>query len=382
MSWEAPLFWALAAAVVAVLVIWAHRCSRCGKWFAFHLQSRTQVGEGEVQVWKKQKGSDTARLVTEYRYSYKEVRVCTGCGFSVESSTSSKRHYPCGTFPRTAGEAKPAVGVREAPLQEGETFLQRWRRRAGWLLAKVFKVSIALLVVFLIGLTCFDAELLEYPGHVDEFLENFLEFLANPFSPSFREYRTTVEVAEGRWRKSLGILELRKETLEDWSDRVPREASIVSERSDTHLIAREGTNLKGFYAMEIATWTKFTIETWKQVGEIEASGTGAIPGTLTADIPVPGEQVLGSRRPGVLSEENLITFRDRKSGRMIEAEEFFFLRRRDRAYKLVGDFSGSRSIDGKTYSDLMIASGVWDARVREYSTGRIRIILYVDDFFR
>ncbi len=61
------------AVILGALVVWANRCSACGKWFAFRLLSRALKREGYTQAFVEESKNSSRRVwKSVYKYHYLE----------------------------------------------------------------------------------------------------------------------------------------------------------------------------------------------------------------------------------------------------------------------------------------------------------------------
>ncbi|PKL42312.1 MAG: hypothetical protein CVV41_14315 [Candidatus Riflebacteria bacterium HGW-Riflebacteria-1] len=368
---NSPEFAGLVAFVFIVLVAWANRCSKCGKLFTCKIRSRTQTSEGYTHSWEVDEKSQRGKSVRRYTYQYNETWACSKCGHEYSTSCSSSYSLPCGYFsPEDPANAQNKGRGCLNPL----TWLN-WLNPVAWWRSIPGKRYLPLLpVIFFIGMVVFDTEVLKYPTHWQDYLEDYVEFLLEPLSPRANR-RTQLEMVEGRWQTQRRIQEFKPVEYETWEDRLPENARVIEKTT------RQRPPQSYYYtyttATEPATWVRYSIDLWVTIGTLTASGTGlpiAYPDDPVAPSPSPGEAVYGARRSETPTVTYSLVFRDAESERVYWVETIGFIRKEDRY------FAWQREISETAYRTLIASSQPLPARVyaRSYNESP-NIYIYVDD---
>jgi hypothetical protein len=186
---QSPEFLIPVGILFVILFIWANRCKKCGKWFAYSLKSRRLIHQGYVQRWVQEKGSSTRRLKKVYEYKYDCTYICVNC-FDTYSTTQTTS-YPraCGSF---------AVKFKDGSVQEED--LGEVSQGCLSKLFTAFKYGLKFLaiafVIALIGLPVYDSDIIFHPRQI--FVERYVEFLIEPWGNHPR--KTELEVVGASWK--------------------------------------------------------------------------------------------------------------------------------------------------------------------------------------
>ncbi|OGK09746.1 MAG: hypothetical protein A2W80_04350 [Candidatus Riflebacteria bacterium GWC2_50_8] len=366
---NSPEFAGVVAVVFIVLVIWANRCSKCGKLFTCKIRSRTLTSEGYTHSWEVDEKTQRGKSVSRYTYNYDVTYVCSKCGYEYSASTSSSYRLPCGYFSdeNPADAAKNGRGCFNPLTWLGWLNPVAWWR---WIPGK--RYLLLLPVFFFIGMIAFDSEVLFYPTHWQDFLEDYVEFLLEPLSPR-ENWRAQLQFVEGRWQTQRRISEFRRVEYETWEDSLPENATVVEKTTKQRL-------LQSYYytystATKPDTWVRYSIDTWVPVETLTASGTGlpiAYPDSPVATFS--GEAVYGVQRSEEPSVTYSLVFKEIESERIYWVETIGFIRKEDRY------FAWQREISETAYHTLTKSSQPLPARVYYDSYDKApHIYIYVDD---
>lgn len=362
---NSPEFAGVVAVVFIVLVIWANRCSKCGKLFTCKIRSRTKTSEGYSHHWEVDEKSKRAKSVQRYTYHYNETWVCSKCGHEYSTSSSSSYSLPCGYF----SPEEPAKGRGcFNPL----TWLSWLNPLAWWRWIPGKRYLPLLPVIFLIGMIVFDSEVLTYPTHWQNYLENYVEFLLEPLSPR-NNWRAQLQLIEGRWQTQRRISEFKPVEYETWEDRLPENAKVIEKTTKQRPL--QSSYYTYSTATEPVTWVRYALDLWVTVDTLTASGTGlpiAYPDDPFASSPA--EAVYGARRSEPPTVTYSLVFKEIESERVYWVEKIGFIRKEDRY------FAWQREISENAYRTLIKSSQPLPARVYHDNYDRApHIYIYVDD---
>lgn len=351
-----PTLYIVLAVFFVLLVLWANRCSKCGKFFTSGISSRTKTSEGYRTSWKSEKNSSRTKLVREYKYEYNETHICRHCGHQYSTSTSSSRALSCGHFAPGAPQAHGCLN----PLY--------WYK-----LIPGKKYILTLLLLLLGSIIIFDPEVIFYPTHFFDYAENFIEFLEDPFSPPYCR-RVQLEIVEGNWETRRFVQEYRKVERETWSEYVPKNATIIHKKTKMRPIEGNPLSIKNIGGPKPGTWVKYSVDTWASVSSEVATGTGpgvTYPGELLVP---PGEVQYGAKKSNSTTAKYWITFKETNSGKTFQVEKVGFIRNSDLAK------TRPHQIGKSTYMHLLEGSKSVKARVYAFHSISIKpdVYIYVD----
>jgi len=190
---ESSIFVGAILVGLGALIVWDGRCTKCGKWFAFDVESRTLLSEGYHQRWVSVKESPTQKLKSVYEYSYQEEKVCCSCGYRYTKNFRASGSRPCGRF-KTSWETSSG-----SPREEENS--PRIKAKGGW---KLLGMGVLLLTALLIiGFPLFDLDVLRYPSHWHTYLDNYVESIIKPFGKG--EEKIYLEVTGENWKICYAI---------------------------------------------------------------------------------------------------------------------------------------------------------------------------------
>ncbi len=324
----------------AVVFVWANRCPTCGGWFTLDVHKRA-----------RDKPSGTFGASRERDYDITGF-TCRRCGASGKTTSD---------FPR-----RPA---RQVQLPDHLQGLAWWHPRVQWAIAPWRTVFASLFIVFNIGFVAHDPEVVLYPSHWQTFLENYAEFLLDPFNrPAV--VKTRVKVAGGAWKITRYEEVARLVTSEGWQALAPPDAEILESATRSWEPALAWQNLA--YDPN-PVWATYRHLSWAATEQASLEGTDDHPLAPEASGTVSGEVVPGARRPGRVDGSFTILFEDIRSGTLYPATSLSLRRIADRGFVF-------RQLDEPLYRRLRIASGSWAARLTTYpDSPEPRLELWVDD---
>ncbi|KAF1080356.1 MAG: hypothetical protein GQF41_3180 [Candidatus Rifleibacterium amylolyticum] len=369
--------------IFVVLFIWANRCSNCGKLFTCELRSRSLTSEGYRSSWKYDEDSKRSKHVREYTYSYRETYVCSKCGHSYSSTTSSSYSKPCGSF-LSAAERK-AQAEAEPPKPRSWYNPLRW---LAWLSFKrVFVAAVIFFIVFTAGFLIHDPEVLQYPGHFQPYLEYYVESLLETFSSNKTvRRRTQVEVVAGNWKTERTVYEYQQFEREGWAKDMPAGSTVIEKTTKMRPVRNYPYSINNIGREEPAEWAKYTYDTWVNVDILTASGTelpvvypdNPCKTVLTAEATgeTVGEIAYGTRKADRTSVAFYVTLREIATGLTVTTSEAKYMRISDRDFKLVSEMSEA------DYRYLMAQRGKpLTARLVKYSfSSDTDFWIYVDEY--
>ena len=356
------------AVVLVALVIWANRCSKCGKLFTYKLRSRDKTSEGYNDSWEVDEKTQFGKSVRRYTYRYDVTYACSKCGHEYSTSTSSSRSLPCGYFlPEDHADAKKQGRGCFNPL----TWLG-WLNPLAWWRSIPGKRYLPLLpITFFIGMIVFDPEVLWYPTHYQSYLEEYAEFLLKPLLPRTNRL-TRLEIVEGRWQTQRHIQEYRQVEYEAWENSVPSYARVIEKATKPRPESLSYTSQSA--GTKFDTWVKYSVDLWVTVDTLTASGTSlsiVYPDDPTA---ATGEAVYGALRSEAPSVKYSLVFKEVETGKVYLVDSIGFIRIEDRAFTWQGE------IGLNAYSRLIKSSQALTARVYTRSYSKLpRIYIYVDE---
>ncbi|PKL50335.1 MAG: hypothetical protein CVV42_03510 [Candidatus Riflebacteria bacterium HGW-Riflebacteria-2] len=369
--------------VFVVLFLWANRCSNCGKFFSCELRSRSQLSEGYRSSWKYDEDSKRSKHVREYTYSYSETYVCNKCGHSYSSTTSSSHSKPCGFFLSSA--ERKAQAEAEPAKPRGWYNPLRW---LAWLSFKrVFVAFIIFFTVFTAGFIIYDPEVLQYPTHFQDYLEDYVESLLDIFSDNKTiKRRTQVEVVSGSWQAKRNVYEYQKIESEGWAKDMPAGATVIETTTRMRPVKTYSYSINNIGKEEPAEWAKYTFDRWQFVETLTASGTDlpvvypdnpyktGLKAEATGE--AAGEIAYGTRQADDTSVAFSVTLREISTGLTETTGEAHYMRVSDRDFEL---FSEMREVD---YRYLMEQRGKpLTARfVKYFFDSDIDFWIYVDEY--
>ena len=369
--------------IFVVLFIWANRCSSCGKMFTCELTSRSQTSEGYQSSWKYDEDSKRAKHVRSYRYSYNETYTCSKCGHSYSRSTSSSYPLPCGYF-LSAAERK-AQAEAEPPKPRSWYNPLRWLALLSF--KRVFVAALIFFIVFTAGFVAYDPEVLQYPSHFQDYLEDYVESWLDIFSSNKTIKRLTqVEVVSGSWQANRRVYEYQKIECEGWAKDMPAGATVIEKTTKMRPVQTYSYSINNIGKEEPAEWAKYTYDRWQSVETLTASGTD-LPviypdnpykagfTTEAADKAV-GEIAYGTRRADDTSVVFSVTLREIGTGITATMVEARYMRISDRDFEI---FNPLREAD---YRYLMEQRGkLITARLVKYSFSKdTDFWVYVDEY--
>ncbi|MBU1105061.1 MAG: hypothetical protein KKB51_00230 [Candidatus Riflebacteria bacterium] len=354
-----PELCGLIAVVFVVVFIWANRCSKCGKLFTTKIRSRTKTSEGYSHSWEVDDKTQRAKSVRSYRYNYNETYACSKCGHEYSTSTSSPRDLSCGYFlSEESGKAK-ARGCFNP--------LTWW----SWIPGKKFLLTLVFL--FFVGLVVFDYEVLWYPTHLETYLDNYIEYLEDPFSPR-ENWRTQLEVKEGHWQTRRYIQEYQEVERENWEEYVPESAKIMEKSTKDRPMEANPYSINSLGGPKPGIWVKYLTDQWVTIETLTASGTGlpiVYPGEI---VTAPGESQYGARKSDYTSVSFSLTFRETSNGSLISTDSVGYISIRDL------DNTYPREISENIYKFFMQNTGLLKARIKQYSFNSTpKVYIYVEE---
>ncbi|HOT29881.1 MAG TPA: hypothetical protein PLU72_17020 [Candidatus Ozemobacteraceae bacterium] len=324
----------------AVAVVWANRCPTCGGWFTL---------DAHRQARNKQPGTFGAPRERDYDITGYSCRRCGASG----KTTSD--------FPR-----RPAAQVELPGHLQG---LSWWHPRVQWAIAPWRTVLASLFIVFNIGFVAYDPEVVLYPSHWQTFLEDYAEFLLDPFNQP-TVIKTRVKVAGGNWKMTRFYEEAREEVVEGWKALAPPDAVITESatRSWEPALAREGLNYD-----PNPVWVKYRRLFWDERAQSSLEGTDEHPRVPGTAVPVPAELAAGVCRPGRIDGSFTILFWDLRSGDMYPLTYLNLRRISDRSCTF-------KPLDESLYRRLRTSSDTWTARITRYPrSSDAHVELWVDN---
>ncbi len=177
-----------------------------------------------------------------------------------------------------------------------------WPARAGRLL-------LILLTLLLIGFPLHNPDVLRYPSHLENYIEEYAEFILDPFGDNF--FQTQIEIAGGRWKRSFRIEEF-----------------------------------DGKY------W--LFKEDLEKTGENQDIAEPELPAGLASDT---GEALVGQRCIRSRSEINELVIKDLSSGKEYVVNDYVgFFRISDREHRL-------KPLNQENYLTLLTLKGKWKAQL-------------------
>jgi len=341
-----PTIAILIGVIFVVLFLWANRCSNCGKFFSCELRSRSQISEGYRSSWKYDEKSKRAKHVRSYSYSYRETYTCSKCGHSYSSTTSSSHSKPCGSFLSSA--ERKAQAEAEPPKPRSWYNPLRW---LAWLSFKrVFVAFIIFFTVFTTGFIVYDTEVLQYPTHFQDYLEDYVEAILDIFSDNKTiKRRTQVEVVAGSWQAERRVYEYQKIEIEGWAKDMPAGATVIEKTTKMRPVQTYYYSRNYVGKTEPAEWAKYTVDRWQPVETLTASGTDlpvsypdnpykTVLSAEAADKAV-GEIAYGTREADSTSVKFFVTLREISTGITSTTGEARYMRVADRDFKLVSEMT-------------------------------------------
>jgi len=378
-----PILVIVIGVIFVVLFIWANRCSSCGRLFTCELRSRSQTFEGYRSSWKYDEGSKRSKHVREYTYRYSETFTCSRCGHSYSRSTSSSYPLSCGSF-LSAAERK-AKAEAEPPKPRSWYNPLRW---LAWLSFKrVFVAAVIFFIVFTAGFVIHDPEVLQYPTHFQDYLEDYVESLLDTFSSSKTiNRRTQVEVISGYWQAKRYVNEYKKIENEGWAEYMPAGATVIEKSTRMKPAKTYSYSISNIGKEEPAEWAKYSFDRWRSVETLTASGT-ELP-VVYPDNPFKtglaaeatgktvGEVAYGTRVADNTSVAFYVTLREIATGLTVTTSEAKYMRVTDRDFNLVSEM---READ---YRYLMAQRGKpLTARLVKYSfSSDTDFWIYVEEY--
>jgi len=365
--------------IFVVLFIWANRCSSCGKMFTCELTSRSQTSEGYQSSWKYDEDSKRAKHVRSYRYSYNETYTCSKCGHSYSRSTSSSYPLPCGYF-LSAAERK-AQAEAEPPKPRSWYNPLRW---LAWLSFKrVFVAAVVLFIAFTAGFVIHDPEVLQYPTHFQDYLEDYAESWLGIFSINKTiKRRTQVEVVAGSWHAERCVYEYQRIEGECWATDMPDGATVIEKTTKMRSVPSYSYSNINTAKEAPADWVKYTHDRWQFVKTLFASGTD-LPVVYPENPCKPvisgeavGEIAYGTRKADDTSLAFFVTLREKSTGLSVTAGAAYYMRVADRQFKIASKMSEA------DYRYLMEQRGKpLTARLVKYSfSDTANFWVYVDEY--
>lgn len=313
-----PSFVLLLFVAFVFLVIWAGRCKRCKKWFAFSLRSRNLLGQGYRERFVNEKGRSVVRRVYEYRYSCEKE--CVYCGYSYSYTETSSRALSTGNF-------QIGISHKEPPVGELKWYSPRNLLRISFYI-KCVKFLAVLVTIFFVGMPFYNFDVIRYPAHFQSYLEQYAEFFLDPFDSSgYQEKQARLMVEGGSWKKVF----------------------VIEEFDGANWNFKSNVTLSGIDT---------DIGSPKPLNAIEDAGSG--------------EAVVGQQRQKCVSEKFTLVFKETKSGKNYEVNDFvIFLRLSDREHSL-------KHLNEKFFCYFMNAKDSWKAYVRGAGANSY-VDLFVED---